>query len=107
MALPSLLAPSKDALSPTPNDAYPQLNLSFANNGILVSAANEAGYKQNHRAFGGFELVARRRFDRGLADRKDAVASECERVVIGLESFEAYFDSIPQSFFEGLHPQLF
>jgi Ca2+-binding RTX toxin-like protein len=44
-------------------------------------------------------------FDRVIADRKDVVAPDCERVVIGVASFEEFFDSIPQSFFEGLHPQ--
>ena len=41
-------------------------------------------------------------FDRVLADRKDVVAPDCERVVIGLASFEEFFNSIPQSFFEGV-----
>ena len=44
-------------------------------------------------------------FDRVIADRKDLVAPDCERVVIGLASFEEFFNSIPESFFEGLHPQ--
>jgi hypothetical protein len=44
-------------------------------------------------------------FDRVLADRKDVVAPDCERVFIGVASFDAFFNSIPQSFFEGLHPQ--
>jgi hypothetical protein len=44
-------------------------------------------------------------FDRVIADRKDVVAPDCERVVIGLASFEEFFNSIPESFFEGLHPQ--
>jgi hypothetical protein len=44
-------------------------------------------------------------FDRVLADRKDVVAPDCERVFIGVASFDAFFESIPQSFFEGLHPQ--
>ena len=43
-------------------------------------------------------------FDRVLADRKDVVAPDCERVVIGVASFDAFFHSIPQSFFEGLPP---
>jgi Ca2+-binding RTX toxin-like protein len=43
-------------------------------------------------------------FDRVLADRKDVVAPDCERVFIGVASFDAFFESIPQSFFEGLHP---
>jgi Ca2+-binding RTX toxin-like protein len=46
-------------------------------------------------------------FDRVLADRKDVVARDCERVVIGLASQEEFFNSIPQSFFEGLHPRVF
>jgi Ca2+-binding RTX toxin-like protein len=44
-------------------------------------------------------------FDRLIADRRDVVAPDCERVFIGVASFEAFFNSIPQSFFEGLHPQ--
>jgi Ca2+-binding RTX toxin-like protein len=43
-------------------------------------------------------------FDRVLVDRKDVVAPDCERVVIGLASFDEFFNSIPQSFFEGLQP---
>jgi Ca2+-binding RTX toxin-like protein len=44
-------------------------------------------------------------FDRLIADRKDVVAPDCERVFIGVASFEEFFNSIPQSFFEGLPPQ--
>jgi hypothetical protein len=44
-------------------------------------------------------------FDRLIADRKDVVAPDCERVFIGVASFDAFFNSIPQSFFEGLPPQ--
>jgi hypothetical protein len=48
-------------------------------------------------------------FDRVLADRKDLVASDCERVRIVhgaleevLQQEEEFFQSIPPSFFEGL-----
>ncbi len=48
-------------------------------------------------------------FDRVLADRKDTVAPNCERVKIlrgsreeGLAQEEAFFESLPQRFFEGL-----
>ncbi len=48
-------------------------------------------------------------FDRVLADRKDLVAPDCERVRIAHGSLEEvrqqeeeFFQSIPQSFFEGL-----
>ena len=46
-------------------------------------------------------------FDRVIADRKDLVAPDCERVVIGLASAEEFYDSLPQSFFEGLNPRFF
>jgi Ca2+-binding RTX toxin-like protein len=51
-------------------------------------------------------------FDRVLADRKDTVARDCERVVVVrgsreavLRQEEAFFGSIPQSFFRGLPPE--
>jgi hypothetical protein len=43
--------------------------------------------------------------DRVLADRADVVAPDCEKVFIGRDSFDAFFESIPQSFWQGLHPQ--
>ena len=43
-------------------------------------------------------------FDRVLADRKDEVAPDCERVFVGLAAEEEFRGSIPQSFFEGLPP---
>jgi hypothetical protein len=42
--------------------------------------------------------------DRVWADRDDLIAPDCERVFIGLASEEAFFASIPESFFPGLHP---
>ncbi len=46
-------------------------------------------------------------FDRVLADRKDTVAKDCERVFFGLDSEEKFFESIPRSFFRGLPPNPF
>jgi Ca2+-binding RTX toxin-like protein len=53
-------------------------------------------------------------FDRVLADRKDTVARDCERVKIVrgsreevLEQVDAFFESIPGSFFRGLPPNPF
>jgi hypothetical protein len=43
-------------------------------------------------------------FDRVLADRKDVVAPDCEKVSFG--DAEKFYESIPESFFEGLHPAL-
>jgi Ca2+-binding RTX toxin-like protein len=46
-----------------------------------------------------------RGFDRVLADRADLLAPDCERVFRGLGSLDSFFESIPESFFEGLHPR--
>jgi Ca2+-binding RTX toxin-like protein len=45
--------------------------------------------------------------DRVLADKEDVIAPDCEKVFIGLGSQEAFFESIPESFFDGLHPEIF
>ena len=44
-------------------------------------------------------------FDRVFANRKDVVAPDCERVADRVSEFDALFESIPQSFWQGLHPQ--
>ena len=44
-------------------------------------------------------------FDRVLADRADAVAPDCEKVFIGSGSIDEFFESIPENFWEGLHPR--
>ena len=41
-------------------------------------------------------------FDRVFADRDDLLAPDCERVFIGWGSVDAWFESIPDSFWEGL-----
>ena len=43
-------------------------------------------------------------FDRVLADRKDVVANDCEKVAVGGGSIDAFYESIPESFFEGMPP---
>jgi Ca2+-binding RTX toxin-like protein len=43
--------------------------------------------------------------DRVLADRADVVAPDCEKVFIGPAAADEFFNSIPQSFIEGLPPQ--
>ena len=43
-------------------------------------------------------------FDRVRADRADVVAPDCERVFVGEHKILAFFESIPESFFPGLHP---
>jgi Ca2+-binding RTX toxin-like protein len=46
-----------------------------------------------------------RGFDRVLADRADLIAPDCEKVFRGFGSLDSFFESIPESFFEGLHPK--
>jgi Ca2+-binding RTX toxin-like protein len=46
-------------------------------------------------------------FDRVFADRKDLIAPDCERVADRESEFEELFDSIPESFFEGLPGGIF
>jgi hypothetical protein len=41
-----------------------------------------------------------------IADSKDVIAPDCEKVFVGLASGEDFYESIPQSYFEGLPPQL-
>jgi hypothetical protein len=43
-------------------------------------------------------------FDRVFADKKDLVASDCERVADTPSEFEQLANSIPESFDEGLPP---
>jgi hypothetical protein len=43
--------------------------------------------------------------DRVIADRKDVLAPDCEKVLVGFGSADEFNASIPQSFFAGLHPQ--
>jgi hypothetical protein len=43
-------------------------------------------------------------FDRVLADRTDVIADDCEKVFVGRRSIDAFFGSIPQSFWDGLAP---
>ena len=59
-------------------------------------------------------VVCGRGFDRVLADRKDTVARDCERVVVVhgsvedvIRQFEEFVKSIPRSFFRGLPPNPF
>jgi Ca2+-binding RTX toxin-like protein len=51
-------------------------------------------------------VLCGRGFDRVSADREDVIAPDCEKVFIGLGSQDAFFESIPESFFEGLNPEI-
>jgi Ca2+-binding RTX toxin-like protein len=43
-------------------------------------------------------------FDWVFADRKDVIAPDCERVADRVSEFDELFESIPESFWEGLPP---
>jgi Ca2+-binding RTX toxin-like protein len=45
--------------------------------------------------------------DRVLADRADVVSPDCEKVSIGSAAVDEFYNSIPQSFIDGLPPQFF
>jgi hypothetical protein len=45
--------------------------------------------------------------DRVLADRADVVSPDCEKVFIGPAAADKFFNSIPESFFESLNPEVF
>jgi Ca2+-binding RTX toxin-like protein len=62
------------------------------NDGINV--ANKPGVKDVVACGSGF--------DRVLADRKDVVAPDCERVFVGWRNEEAFFASFPQSFIDSV-----
>lgn len=49
-------------------------------------------------------VVCGKGLDRVLADSKDAVAPDCERVFVGVDAVDEFERSIPRSFFRGLPP---
>jgi len=62
---------------------------------------NDAIFAWNRPA--GKDLVAcGSGFDRVSADRKDQVSPDCEKVFVGQGAIDDFFNSIPQSFFDGL-----
>ena len=79
----------------TPPEVFPTLLEDFA-----------AWRKTNREHMEFFEFFAGGGggFDRVFADKKDLVASDCERVADTPSEFERLGNSIPESFFEGLPP---
>jgi Ca2+-binding RTX toxin-like protein len=63
----------------------------------VVAAVNRPAFEDIVTCGGGF--------DRVIVDRKDMLAPDCVKVFFGLGSEDEFIASIPQSFFEGLHPQ--
>ena len=70
--------------------------LAGGDGGDVIQVFNEPAFKDLVSCGDGF--------DRVMADGKDAVAKDCERVFVGRDSFDEFFDSIPRDFFRELPP---
>ncbi len=71
---------------------------------LSAGAGNDAVWVLNWSPVGKDVLSCGSGFDRVLADRTDVIAPDCERVFFGRRNIGAFFESIPQSFWEGLPP---
>ena|SRR3712207_5187438 len=80
-----------------PDREFATDKLSAGDGNDVIGAVNRPAFKDIVTCGGGF--------DRLIVDRKDVVAPDCEKVFFGLGSEDEFIESIPQSFFEGLHPQ--
>ena len=69
---------------------------------IFAGAGNDAVWVLNWSPRGKDFLSCGSGFDRVLADRLDVIAPDCERVFYGQRNIGAFFDSIPNSFWDGL-----
>ena len=82
-----------------PDREFATDNVSGGDGNDVVAAVNRPAFVDIVSCGGGF--------DRVIVDRKDVLAPDCEKVFFGLGSEDEFLASIPQSFFEGLHPQFF
>jgi len=69
---------------------------------IFAGAGNDAVWVLNWSPRGTDVVSCGSGFDRVLADRLDVIASDCERVFYGQRNIGTFFDSIPNSFWDGL-----
>jgi Ca2+-binding RTX toxin-like protein len=76
----------------------------FATDRLTAGDGNDVVAVVNRPAFKDL-VTCGEGFDRVLADRKDVLADDCEKVFFGFGSEDEFFASIPQSFWEGLHPE--
>jgi hypothetical protein len=63
----------------------------------VVESAQRPAFKDIVTCGGGFDWV--------FGDKKDTIAPDCERVADRPSEFDALYESIPESFWEGLPPQ--
>jgi Ca2+-binding RTX toxin-like protein len=83
-----------DFVANGPNPSTDKLSAGDGND--VVGAFNDPAGKDTVACGGGF--------DRVFADKKDAVAPNCEKVADRASEFEQLGNSIPQSFWDGLPP---
>jgi Ca2+-binding RTX toxin-like protein len=88
-----------DLVADGPDREFSTDTVSGADGNDVVAAVNRPAFVDIVSCGGGF--------DRVIVDRKDVLAADCEKVFVGLGSEDEFLASIPQSFFEGLHPQFF
>jgi Ca2+-binding RTX toxin-like protein len=86
-----------DLVADGPAREFSTDNVSGGEGNDVVAAVNRPAFVDIVSCGGGF--------DRVIVDRKDVLAPDCEKVFFGLGSEDEFIESIPQSFFEGLHPQ--
>jgi Ca2+-binding RTX toxin-like protein len=85
-----------DLVSDGPNLESSTDKLSAGGGNDVVGVFNDPAFKDIVTCGGGF--------DRVFADKKDLVASDCERVADTRSEFDRLGNSIPESFWEGLPP---
>jgi Ca2+-binding RTX toxin-like protein len=85
-----------DLVSDGPNLESSTDKLSAGGGNDVVGVFNDPAFKDLVACGGGF--------DRVFADKKDLVASDCERVADTPSEFEQLANSVPESFDEGLPP---
>jgi hypothetical protein len=73
---------------------------------LFAGAGNDAVWVLNWDPTGKDVLSCGSGFDRVLADRTDSIADDCEKVFVGRRSIDAFFGSIPQSFWDSLAPPI-
>ena len=88
-----------DLVADGPDREFATDRLSAGDGNDVVAVVNRPAFEDIVTCGGGY--------DRVLADRKDVLAPDCERVFFGIGSEDEFLASIPQSFFEGLHPEFF
>jgi Ca2+-binding RTX toxin-like protein len=85
-----------DLVTDGPDREFSTDILSAGDGNDVVGVFNDPAFKDIVTCGGGF--------DRVFADKKDLVASDCERVADTPSEFEQLANSIPESFDEGLPP---